>query len=120
MVSLQPPQRRLKRRHQIVTARIIGHRRRDPALCREHHARTQARCRVKHLPQQCLGVAKAACAVKAVNVGGIEQGHARLKRRLDQAAPLRDRGVAETPHPPRNRADQDSALAERAGIGCNR
>ena len=112
-VDPQPAERTLQRPHQIVAARIVGDRRGDPALGREHHPRAQSRRGGEDLAEQRLGVAEPRRAVEAVDVGGIEQRHTRVERRLDQrAAVLRaDRG--EAPHPPGDGGDHDSALAER-------
>ena len=83
-IRLEPPQRSINCFVQIVRALVIGQRRLDPALGRQHHSRTQARLGRQHFAQQSLGIAEPAAAIEAVNVRRIEQGDPGIERSMDQ------------------------------------
>ena len=116
MIDPQPRQRRVERGGQIVEARIIGQRRQDPALGRQHDAAADRRVGAQHLAQQALGVPEPARPVEAVDVGGIEQGDTGIQHRPYERV-RRARVAGETPHAPGEARHRDAAGPQRAGGG---
>lgn len=80
----------------------------DAALGGEHHAVAELRGFGQHLAQELLGLAVPAAAVApAVDVGGVDQVHVQVERRLRRAVGLGHVGADEVPAPERQRPDLD-------------
>ena len=87
------------------------------SLGREHHAIAQAGVRGEDLAEQQFGIAKAAFAVEAIDVSGVEQRDPAVERGLDERGCLRHAAPREPPHAPRHRRHDNAALAQQAGGG---
>src|SRR3546814_3280413 len=88
-----------------------------PALGREKHPVAQPWGFAKDLAEQGFGRSETAGRVEAVDVGGVEQGHTYLERRVDPRAGGGEVDAGKAPHAPRDGRDLVPGDAHLGGGG---
>ena len=83
LLHAETRKRRFAGLDEIGAAGIVRRRRNDPALGGQHHPAPAGRIGLQDLAEQGFSRAEP-CPAKAVDVGGIDQGHAEIQRGLDQ------------------------------------
>ena len=116
-IDAEPRERCVDGEVQIIGAAVIGRADDDPALGRQHDLVAQAFVRSEYAAKQRFGRTEGFAIVRAVNVGGVEQGDPGVERCIDQRAGGSKVIALEAPHAPGETADGNARLAERAGNG---